>query len=340
MAIKLDPQDEDDRYSIWRAAGAVIDDPTSVPGLSSRVEADAIPKSGVPFDTTKTTGVKVDCALCGRARNHNRGFVVTIEDDRRAIIGRNCGEEHLFAKGAWEDMAAASERRKYQVLYAARSAPTIAAIDRLIPLLHACQRGVATLDQFASLIGDELPELYDGIAGSAKHGGQLIRHIEKKVPQIGRDGELREGWTTERRAYVTVATIGPFVPGGIGVKLGQLSKSLQRVRALLDREGVTLQEQGAAFQSLRSLSQDFRQVQDDAEKAKAFLSHSLWEKVAKWAQADPDREGNYRLKQRGGRWILRHSEGDELIGEAEIPTESDLDLSALAAVRSEWPRSS
>ena len=72
--------------------------------------------------------------------------------------------------------------------------------------------------------------------------------------------------------------------------------------------------------------------------AKAFLSHSLWEKVAKWAQADPDREGNYRLKQRGGRWILRHSEGDELIGEAEIPAESDLDLSALAAVRSEWPR--
>ena len=306
----------------------------AMPGLIASVDREAVPTDGIPFDTQRTTGEKVDCALCGRHRNHFKGFVVTFADGSKAIVGRNCGETQLFDKGAWAEMAARAERRKQSVLYEARSAPTIAAIDELIPVLRRCMTAVQPIDQLLSSVADELSDLFQGLSSAAKRDGELARNVAKKVSVVGKDGKLREVEDHRRKVFATIPTPLPFESKGLAAPLLKIKRGLETVRALLDQDGITLIQQSEAFRVLRTLGQDLREAQAEAEKARRFLSPDFWEAVAKWGRSDIFREGNYRVS--GS--VIRHSDKDHVFGEVRLPPAGSYRLDAFVQARAKWPR--
>lgn len=332
--MDVDPEAEDaDRLSLYLASGVVVGDPMSLPDLSPSVDRDVVPLDGVPFDTKRTTGEKVDCALCGRHRNHFKGFVVTFADGRKAIIGINCGEQQLFDKGAWAEMAASAERRKMVALYNARSAPAVAAIDKLLPILDRCGREVAPIDELLSNVASELPDLYRGMSEAAKREGNLTRIVEQKATVIGRDGKQREVTDRRSKIFVALPTVAPFENGGLKGRITKIVRGVERIRSTLDQEGLTLAQQGEAFRALRSFRQDLQYAQSEAEKARRLLSMSFWEAVAKWGQTDYYREGNFRV----ARSTVRQSDKEYIYGEVRVPPADQYTLEAFVTAREMWP---
>ena len=334
MPDAIEAHEEADRLEIFIASGEVIRDPMSLPDLSPIIDPHAVPVLGIPFDTKSTTGEKVDCALCGRHRNHFKGFVVTFDDGRKGIIGRNCGETQLFDQGAWKEMAASSERRKRKALYEARSAPTIAAIGKLIPFLNRCSDEVSVIDYFLSEVAKELPELYAGMNEAARSEGEMSRFERRLIPFVGRDGTMREKEDTQRKVFARLPTVTPFEKGGLADAIAAIHRGLEMVRSKLDQDEVTLAQQSEAFQALRSLGRDFRELETAAERARGFFSDTFWDGVTKWGRADKYREGNYRLVRRS----IRHSDKDHIFGEVRLPPEDAYALSAFTVVIDMWPR--
>jgi hypothetical protein len=326
--------EEAGRLSLYLNRGVVIGDPMALGGLSSRVEPDAVPIEGTPFDTQRTTGEKVDCALCGRHRNHFRGFVVTFADGRKAIIGRNCGEAQLFDQGAWAEMAARSERRKMVALYEVRAAPSLAKIDTLLPVLNRCEDEVAPIHELFSLVDDQLPALSRGIRAATKRNGELSREVVKTITVAGRDGNQRQVEDWQVKVFAVLPTLTPFNPGGLGGLVAKIRRALERVRLELEQEGLTLMQQGAAFQKLRTLGRDLRDAQSEAEKARLFLTPAFWENISKWANADQMRRGNYRVN----RSVIRHSDSEYHFGEVRLPPSDRYTLASFSKAERMWPK--
>jgi hypothetical protein len=326
--------EEADRLSLYLDRGVVIGDPMALDGLSSRVECDALPVEGTPFDTQRTTGEKVDCALCGRRKNHFKGFVVTFADGRKAIIGRNCGEAQLFDQGAWAEMAAKSERRKMAALYDVRAAPTIAKVDALLSTLSRCEEEVAPIAELFTLVDDQLPALAGGIRDALKRNGELSREVLKTITVAGRDGNQRQVEDWQMKVYATLPTLAPFNSGGLGGLVAKIRRALEKVRLELEQEGLTLVQQGAAFQKLRTLGRDLRDAQIEAEKARLFLTSKFWEKVVKWGNANQGRRGNYRIN----RSTIRHSDSDYLFGEVKLPSPEQYMLDSFSTAERMWPK--
>lgn len=330
-----EPDEKADRLAIFLSAGVVIGDPSSLPGLADRIEREAVPKEGTPFNTQRTTGEKVDCALCGRQRNNFRGFVVTFVDGRRAIIGRDCGEKQLFDKGAWAEMAASAERRKVAALYAVRSAPTIAAIDKLLPVLDRCEDEVAFIGDFLRHVSDRLPGLGTALAAAASRDGTLSRPVESLITVAGHDGKEHQVTRSSTKVFAKLSTIAPFAPRGLAGLIAKIRRGLERAHSILGQEDVTLAQQGEAFQMLRTLRRDLRDAQAEAEKARHLLLPTFWENVAKWGRADPQRKGNYRLV-RGE--IIRHSDADFVFGELSLPDSRKYQLFSFGIALDMWPK--
>jgi hypothetical protein len=304
------------RRQIYIEAGALIEDPTALPDLVARVGRDALPVSGIPFDTKQTIGRKVDCALCGRMANHYRGFVVTFENDSRAIIGKDCGERDLFDQGAWKAMEVAADRRQRQALYTARSAPTIEAVERLLPLLDLCEATLVVLTAFLARVSNELPELYQAVTGAYGKGGELVLY------------------NPNRRLYVTIPTFAPFKREAFGGLLARVRQGLQRACKMLDQqEGITLAEQEEAFRLIRESERHFQNVHANANAASAFATQAFWKGVAKWVNAGFYEVDLYQVS----RTVIRCDDEDDP-DEVPLPDPAAYTMNPFEAVRAAWPR--
>lgn len=326
-------QEDESRLAIYLKRGVVVADPSSLAGLSAEIEAEAIPSDGIPYDTKKTTGEKVDCALCKRRSNHHKGFVVTFEDGRRATIGIDCAEENLFASGAWEEMVAKAERRKQEVLYQERSAPTLARIDELLPILGRCEEAAKIVDSLVRELQFELPDLYEGINYAAMRDKRLKRDVARKITVIGIDGIERQVDDYYNKIFAVIPSRRPFEKGGLLGPVRAVSKSLIRVRSMLSEEGVTLVQQAEAFRRLRNLRRDLSEAYGECRDCEDFFSMNFWEDVCRWGRADEYREGNYRIKKR----LVRHSDSEGVFGELEIQHPKNYTLTCFVEADQIWP---
>jgi hypothetical protein len=326
-------QEDESRLAIYLKRGVVVADPSILPGLASEIEAEAVPSEGVPYDTKKTTGERVDCALCKRRNNHFKGFVVTFEDGRRATIGIVCAEENLFATGAWDEMVAKAERRKQAVLYEERLAPTLAKIDELMPILVRCEGTASIIDTLIGELHFELPDLYSGIIHAAMKDRALKRDVARKVTVIGVDGIQREVNQYSNRTFAVIPSRRPFENTGLRGPIRSVSKALIKVKALLSDENVTLIQQAEAFRKLRNLRRDLSEAYRDCRDCEEFLSMTFWDDVCKWGRADEHREGNYRIKKR----LVRHSDAEGVFGQVEIPDPKGYNLTCFVEADQIWP---
>lgn len=314
------------RRDIYIQAGALLYDPSALPDLSARVSREAVPVSGIPFDTKNTTGQKVDCALCGRKENHFRGFVVSFEDGCRAVIGRDCGERELFDQGAWKAMEAHSEQRMRQALHEARAAPAIDAIDKLSLLFDRCEASMKVLSVFLAEVSNALPELHDALTGQPGRGGELVRY------------------DPARRVYATIPTLAPFKREKFGGALLRVRQGVQRAQKMLHQQaGLSLVQQAEAFRLLRTCERLFQDLHADAKSGMVYLTHPFWKGVAKWANAhparveQPSRYGTYHVSHRFIRYDDGFDDGGATV-EIALPGTLAYSLEPFEAAVASWPR--
>lgn len=325
--------DRADRQSILLRAGLLVSDPMALSGLSPRVDEAAVPVSGTPYDTRDTTRAKVDCALCGHSRNHNLGFVVNFADGRRALIGIECAENSLFHPGAWAEMKAKSNRDQAQAVFDARAAPALKALEGLLPIVRSCVASVDVLEQLIADVCAELPDLYHGMAASARRDGVMVRTRMGMKIVTDRQGAPREVPTEIETEYARLPSVLPFTKDGLRRPVKKVLEGLEAAATGFKDPNLTLQQQQQLASRLRQLSNDLNAAHRDAQSCRGFFDMSLWEAIAKWGRGDPNRRGNYRLSRR----TVRHSDINEDFGEVEIPTVEHYDLSPFSKALDAWP---
>lgn len=325
--------EQSDRRRIYLSAGVEISDPEALPGLSARIEPSAVPVSGVPFDTKFTTGQRVSCSLCGHRRNHFKGFVISFEDGRQAIVGIECGEKNLFADGAWQKMVNSSAAAKRKALFDARAAPAVAALKTVQRRLGDALSSIAPIEEFLGTVQDELPDLYEGLARAAKRGEPIRRQLTKPREVVGRDGEVHIEHLTYTKEFTTVPCPLLFSEGRVSGALRRLGTSLVRIEGNLLEPELSLEKQANAFKRLREVKANLMEIRRHLRGAERLYERSFWDKVAQWGRGDELRVGNYRVT---SRWV-RHSSDDYIYGEVQIPSSSTIDLSAIEDALNSWP---
>lgn len=322
------------RWQIWTTEGLVVADPTAIQGRLLRVPEGLEPRRALMgYDTQRSTGEKVSCAACGHRHNHFHGFVVEFQDGSVALVGIECGERY-FGEGAWAKLSAGLEQAKRRALYTSRSAPAVAKIDTILPKLRAWADRAAPLASFVEHVEDEFPALAADLRRAAKGGGTLSREVLALVQRqdargVGSD---RQEYQLRRFGHLPAAEL--FVSGSAGGHITEAYRLLERAKASLEAEEPTLVSQQAAFALINVAFGALQEAHRKHTAGRQLFSEDVWVTIAKWANANPEREGNYRCKR--GRFRL--SDRDYDYGEVQIPPATALAPSLWHEIAAEWPK--
>ena len=334
--LKLAPGDdaeEADRWRIWSREGIVISDPTTIPNRLERVPEGLEPQLALSgYDTQRSTGRKVSCAACGHSRNHYHGFLVEFVDSSIALVGIECGERY-FGRGAWNALVARHEHAKRVALYSARSAPAIAKLAQILPLVAAWAESLAPFDDFLDELWTELPSLMGDLKVAAKSGATMTREVAVKVQKQDAQGRAVERTEWQLRRFGSLPAAELLIGNTLTASLSEAQRLLQQAAAALEREEPTLTAQQAAFGLINKARGLLQGASQNHERASDLLNPELWTTVCKWANADPLRQGNYRFK----RGKLKQSDASYDYGSVVVPAKIELPPSPWKEITSLWP---
>lgn len=330
---QIDPQDiareEAARLQSLVAAGLVANDPEAGPGLVFPLPADATIACILGgYDTKRSLGRKIRCAACPQHQPHFRGFRVQLLHGLEANIGFNCGEQH-FGEGAWKAALSEYDRRVEEAHFAARVAPALIMIERVMPVVEAWHDKSKAIARHFGDFRRELPDLHRVLLEAARlREGRLeteTRVHRKVITRIGRE---------ESKMDVDVTLVGriPFPAFFLGSSpnssLVGAKQDMGIAVALLTQKTDTA-SMAKAFRSLQRARQHLQGAADLHEGALLNLNPAWLIGLCKWANQHADLRGYYEVE---GGTISRTDAGNSF----SLPTADQLGPSPRLQIEALW----
>lgn len=293
----------------------------------------------ITYEARYEVGTMVSCSF---AHRHKRGYVFRDEQDRRYLIGHECGAKH-FGLGHWQSFTAGRERMEERATY-------LRLIRDLAGILHAHRDWIAGLPKdpavqaFDALMG-ELRTVHPGLTAAAKsvisrHEGTLsalvhVRDFAAEERRREREQEAKD-WYDHLDAYERSkfhadgrrlkvdrsplmkrenVALGPLRGKALFSTLSPLGLSMREVLPLVDafltmpRTPTTRHELLGVMRNAKELVTRIVRVRDAVLDAIGFFDQDNLDRVAQWA--DALRLDGERFEAKPGRIEMERIEGGQ-----------------------------